>query len=295
MASSIQGSGMTEKRARVPLFLRSKMVLLGALCLVVPIMFAVTATFLSPYDPQAVNPAARLKPPAWQVGGTTLHLLGTDSLGRDVLSRLMHGARVSLLVGMTVVLLGGVLGSLIGLLSGYFGGALDAISMRLADVFLAFPFLLLALAIMAILGPGLWNVIMVLGVTSWVPYARVARAKVLAVKESEYVRAAHAIGVSEFRIIMRHVLPNTISSLVVLASFRVAAAIVGEATLSFLGLGVGPQTPTWGAMLSEGRLYIAMCWWLATLPGLMIVLGVLGCNLIGDGLRDVLDPKFQRN
>lgn len=273
--------------------LRNKSVILGILCLLVPMTFALTATFLAPHDPNAMNPLERLKPPAWQERGSRQHLLGTDALGRDVLSRIMHGARISLLVGVTVVVVGGSLGTLIGLLSGYFGGSFDTMWMRIADVFVAFPFLLLALAILAILGPGLGNVIMVLGVTSWVPYARVARAKVLATKELDYIQAARAMGASPLRIISKHLVPNIISSSVVLASFRVAAAIVGESSLSFLGLGVGAGTPTWGAMLSEGRIYIGLAWWLTTLPGLMIVLSVLGCNLIGDGLRDLFDPKFR--
>lgn len=284
---------MTSKRLRAPRILKSKMVILGLLCLLVPVVFAATAQLIAPHDPTVIHLKDRLTPPAWSRAGSSTYLLGTDSLGRDVLSRMMYGAQISLLVGVTVVLCGGALGTLIGVLSGYFGGAVDSVLMRIADVFLAFPFLLLALAIMAILGPGLWKLIVALAVTSWVPYARVARAKILAVKQREFVQAAHAIGASSGHIMLRHMLPNTASSLIVLASFRVAAAIAGEATLSFLGLGVGPHTPSWGSMLSEGRVYITMCWWLATLPGLLIVLSVLGSNLIGDGMRDVLDPKFK--
>jgi len=286
---------MTDKQPRTPRVLRSKMVILGLVCLLIPITFAVAAPLIAPHDPNAIHLKDRLTPPGWSRGGTSTYLLGTDSLGRDVLSRIMYGAQISLLVGVTVVLFGGALGTLIGVVSGYFGGAVDALFMRIADVFLAFPFLLLALAIMAILGPGLWKLIVALAITSWVPYARVARAKILAVKQREFVQAAHAIGASPRHIMLRHLLPNTASSLMVLASFRVAAAIAGEATLSFLGFGVGPNTASWGSMLSEGRVYITMCWWLATLPGLLIVLSVLGSNLIGDGMRDVLDPKFRHS
>ncbi|MDD5263995.1 MAG: ABC transporter permease [Candidatus Bipolaricaulis sp.] len=284
---------MTNRRTRMPSVFKSKMVILGLVCLIVPVVFAATAQFIAPHDPNAIHLKDRLTPPAWSRAGTSTYLLGTDSLGRDVLSRMMYGAQISLLVGVTVVLCGGALGILVGVLSGYFGGAVDSLFMRLADVFLAFPFLLLALAIMAILGPGLWKLIIALAITSWVPYARVARAKILAIKQREFVQAARAIGGSSWHIMVRHMLPNTLSSLIVLASFRVASAIAGEAALSFLGLGVGPNTPSWGSMLSEGRVYLTMCWWLATLPGLLIVLSVLGSNLIGDGTRDVLDPKFR--
>lgn len=271
---------------------RNKLIIVGLFLVLIPVVFALAAPLLAPYDPQRQALEDRLLPPAWQ-GGDPDYLLGTDGLGRDLLSRIIYGARISLLVGVTVVIIGGVLGTVVGVISGYFGGWVDSLFMRIVDIFLAFPFLLLALAIMAILGPGLWKVIIVLGITSWVPYARVARAKVLSVRETEYVEASNALGAKPLYLIVAHIVPNIISSIIVVASFRVAIAIIGEATLSFLGLGVTPGTPSWGAILSEGRQYLMLAWWPATLPGLMIMITVLGMNLIGDGLRDFLDPKFR--
>jgi peptide/nickel transport system permease protein len=284
---------MIERIARRARFLwKNKLIIAGLFLVLIPIVFALAAPLLAPYDPQRQVLEDRLIPPAWQ-GGEPSYLLGTDGLGRDLLSRIIYGARISLLVGITVVIIGGVLGTVVGIISGYFGGWVDALIMRIVDIFLAFPFLLLALAIMAILGPGLWKVIIVLGITSWVPYARVARAKVLSVRETEYVEASNALGAKPAYLILAHIVPNIISSIIVVASFRVAIAIIGEATLSFLGLGVTPGTPSWGAILSEGRQYLMLAWWPATLPGLMIMITVLGMNLIGDGLRDFLDPKFR--
>ncbi len=271
---------------------RNKMLVIGCVMLVVPVVCALAAQWLAPNDPGAQTLIMRLKPPAW-LGGDPRFLLGTDGLGRDILSRLIYGARVSLIVGLTVVAIGGTFGTLIGLVSGYVGGLFDAIVMRVVDVFLAFPFLVLALVVMALTGPGLGNVILVLGFTSWVPYARVARAKVLGLKEREFVEASQALAAGAWRVMLRHVLPNIFSSIIVIASSRVATAIVSEATLSFLGLGVGATTPSWGASLSDGRTYLLIAWWPATLPGLAIMVTVLAINLIGDGLRDRLDPRLK--
>lgn len=271
---------------------RNKMLTIGAVLLVVPVVCALLAPLLAPHDPAAQTLIMRLKPPSW-LGGDARFVLGTDGLGRDILSRLIYGARVSLIVGLTVVAIGGAFGTLIGLISGYFGGLLDAIVMRIVDVFLAFPFLVLALVVMALTGPGLTNVILVLGFTSWVPYARVARAKVLSLKEREFVEASKALAAGSWRVMLRHVLPNIFSSIIVIASSRVATAIVAEATLSFLGLGVGTATPSWGASLADGRTYLLVAWWPATLPGLAIMLTVLGINLMGDGIRDRLDPRLR--
>lgn len=270
--------------------LKHKLIVLGGTLVLPAMIFAVAAPLIAPLGPNEQSLTERLIPP---LGGTNrMYLLGTDGLGRDIFSRIIYGARISMLVGVTVVVIGGTLGTTLGILSGYFGGFIDALCMRFVDIFLAFPFILMALAVMAVLGPGLWKVILVLGLTSWVPYARVARGKVLSVKENEYVEAAHAIGAGHGRIIFRHILPNILSSLIVIASFRVASAIVAEATLSFLGMGVSPGTASWGAMLSEGREYLLVAWWPATMPGLMIMVTVLGINLIGDGLRDRLDPRI---
>lgn len=286
---------MTDARPRSRLrrtLARNKMLSIGAVLLVVPVVCAVAAQWLAPQDPGLQTLIMRLKPPSW-LGGDPRFLLGTDGLGRDILSRLIYGARVSLVVGLTVVMIGGSFGTLLGLVSGYLGGVFDSIVMRVVDVFLAFPFLVLALVVMALTGPGLTNVILVLGFTSWVPYARVARAKVLGLKEREFVEASQALAAGPWRVMLRHVLPNIFSSIIVIASSRVATAIVSEATLSFLGLGVGATTPSWGASLADGRTYLLIAWWPATLPGLAIMLTVLAINLIGDGLRDRLDPRIK--
>ncbi len=273
-------------------FGRNKMLTIGSILFIAPLVCALFAQWIAPQDPAIQALIMRLKPPSW-LGGDPRFLLGTDGLGRDILSRLIYGARVSLIVGLTVVAIGGTLGTLVGLVSGYVGGLFDAIVMRIVDVFLAFPFLVLALVVMALTGPGLINVILVLGFTSWVPYARVARAKVLSLKEREFVEASQALAAGSWRVMLRHVLPNIFSSIIVIASSRVATAIVAEATLSFLGLGVGTATPSWGASLADGRTYLLIAWWPATLPGLAIMLTVLAINLIGDGLRDRLDPRLK--
>lgn len=271
---------------------RNKMLTIGGILLAVPVLCALFAPLLAPQDPSLQLLTARLRPPGFSTADFTF-VLGTDGLGRDILSRLIYGARVSLIVGLTVVLIGGTVGTLVGLVSGYFGGIIDALVMRIVDVFLAFPFLVLALVVMAITGPGLLNVILVLGFTSWVPYARVARAKVLGLKEREFIEASHALAARNARVMFKHILPNIVSSIIVIASSRVAIAIVSEATLSFLGLGVGAATPSWGASLADGRTYLLIAWWPATLPGLAIMITVLGINLIGDGLRDRLDPRLR--
>jgi peptide/nickel transport system permease protein len=204
---------------------------------------------------------------------------------------MVYGARVSLLVGVVSVMISGTLGVSLGLLTGYFGGWFDDLLMRLADIQLAFPFILLMLAVLAVIGPGLRNLIIVLGITGWVTYARVVRGQVLSLREKEFIEAARSIGVKDARIIFRHIMPNLLGPVIVIASFAVASTIISEASLSFLGLGVKPTTPTWGMMLSEGREYVRNAWWLTTLPGLAIAITVLGINMLGDWLRDVLDPR----
>jgi len=219
-----------------------------------------------------------------------MHLLGTDDFGRDVLSRLIFGSRISLLVGFSSVLVQLGVGGSLGLTAGYYRGRADQIIMRIADIQLAVPFLVLALAVVAVLGPSLWNVILVLGVTGWVSYGRVLRGQVLAVREQQYVEAARALGAPDLRILLTHILPNVTNSVIVIASLEVARMIIAEASLSFLGLGVQPPTPTWGGMVAQGRNFITVAWWIATFPGLAIFLTVLGINLFGDWLRDLLDP-----
>ena len=277
-----------RKLVRSPLFITGMILLLPAL------IFAAAAQWIAPHDPHLQTLGMRLTPPAWQAGGSMEHLFGTDALGRDLFSRIIYGARVSLLIGLTVVVISGVIGTLLGVLAGYFGGWLDSLIMRVIDTFLAFPFLLLALAVMAVLKPGLWNLIMVLALTSWVPYARVARIRTRTLRGVEYVEAAHAMAAGSGRILRRHVMPNISSSLVVIACFEIGAAILAESTLSFLGLGISPDIPTWGMTLNEGRSYLLFAWWPTTIPGIFILLTVFGINLVGDGVRDAADPRLRR-
>ncbi len=249
---------------------------------------------MSPFDPLVQEVSERLKPPGWVDEQGRLHPLGTDHLGRDLLARVIFGSRIALLVGLAAVMISGLLGMAIGLASGYFGGRVDDFFMRLADVQLAFPFILLAIAVIGILGPSLRNIIIVIGVSSWVVYARVVRGEVLSIREREFVQAAIALGSRDGRILLRHVLPNAFTPWLVVATLDMARVIIIESALSFLGLGVQPPTPTWGGMLADGRVYLSTAWWLATFPGLLAILvTVLGINLLGDGLRDTLDPRLK--
>ena len=271
--------------------LKSSTATIGAIIVVVVIAVAVFAPWLSPHDPLKQDILRRLQAPSWVEGGSPENLLGTDTLGRDLLSRIIHGSRISLVVGVAAVVLSGGIGVTAGLVSGYYGGRLDSIMGRIADVQLSIPFLVLAIAVVAIIGPSLFNLILVLAITTWVLYYRVVRGEVLSVREEEYIAAAKVIGGSTFRIIFRHVLPNVTASIVVIATLLVANTIIFEASLSFLGLGVPPPAPTWGRMVADGREHIAMAWWISTFPGLAILFTVLGINLLGDWLRDTLDPK----
>jgi peptide/nickel transport system permease protein len=254
---------------------------------------ALGAPWIAPHDPQNQVLERRLLPPAWQARGTWAFPLGCDHLGRDILSRLIYGSRVSLLVGLTAVAISGLLGVSLGLMAGYYGGRLDTVVMRLVDVQLAFPFILLAITVVAVLGAGFRNVIIVLGVAGWMVYARLVRGEVLALREREFIAAAHALGVPTHTIIPRHILPNVLTPVIVVGTFSVATNIITEASLSFLGLGVEPSIPTWGAMLSDGRAYMGRAWWLTTLPGLAILVTVLAINLLGDWLRDRFDPRLR--
>ncbi len=263
-------------------------VLFGLVVLLLVVITALGADLLAPYGPTTQNLRERLQAPL--VGG---HVLGTDNLGRDILSRVMFGSRVSLLVGVSAAALAGFLGILLGLLAGFLSGWWDALLSPIADVQQAIPFLILAIAVAVILGPSLINVVLVLAVTTWVSYFRVVRAEVLGLRESPLVDAARVIGAGRLRIVLRHVLPNVSASMIVIGSVMVANMIIFEASLSFLGLGVPPPTPTWGRMVFEGVQYVDSAWWLALFPGAAIVLTVLAINLIGDWLRDVLDPRLR--
>jgi peptide/nickel transport system permease protein len=254
---------------------------------------AVLAPRLAPWDPARQMLMKRLRPPMWQERGLREHPLGTDHLGRDILSRILHGGRVSLGVGLVAVTLSALIGVTLGLLAGFFGGRADAFIMRVVDVFLAIPYILLAMGVVFALGPSLVNVILVMGATRWVQFARIVRADVLSIREREFVAGARARGNRPLRLLLRHVLPNALTPIIVVATLELAFMIIYESALSFLGLGVQPPTPTWGWMLSDGRNYVATAWWLATLPGLAIMLTVLAVNLLGDWLRDTLDPRLQ--
>jgi peptide/nickel transport system permease protein len=260
----------------------------GLILTVFLVLAALAAPLLAPYDPNVQDTARRLEAPSNQ------HLLGLDDLGRDVLSRMIFGARVSLRVGFSVVLLASITGVTLGAISGYFGGAVDVLVMRLCDILLAFPGILLAIALVAVLGPSLNNVILALAVIGWVGYARLVRGQVLKVREMEYVTAAKALGAKSPRVIIRHVLPNVINPVIVMATLGLAGAILSEAALSFLGLGVQPPTPSWGAMLTSGRRYLGLANHLAIWPGVAIMLAVMGLNFLGDGLIDALDPKYRK-
>lgn len=274
-------------------FSRSKLALFGLLIVAVVVIAALFGQWMIPYDPTAQNIMKRLQPP-FAVGKQGIHLLGTEALGRDIFSRLVIGARVSLLVGVASVIVSGLVGITLGVVAGYEDRFIGRFLMALTDIQLAIPFLVLALAVVAVLGPSLWNLIMVLGLTNWVQYARVVRAECLVLREREYVQAARALGASTPRILIRHLLPNVMSSVIVISSLLVAKMILFESSLSFLGLGVPPSTPTWGAMIADGRNYIANAWWVAAMPGLAIFITVIGINLVGDRLRDMLDPRLKQ-
>jgi len=267
--------------------------LFGLAVVAVVILCAVGAPLVTVFDPIEQDINQRLKEPGWRNAAGQAHVLGTDHLGRDILARIIYGSRVALVVGLSAVLISGVLGMAIGLVSGYFGGKVDDFFMRLADIQLAFPFILLAIAVIGVLGPSLRNIIVVIGVSSWVVYARVVRGEVLSIREREFVQAAIALGSRDGRVVLRHVLPNAFTPWLVVATLDMARVIVIESALSFLGLGVQPPTPTWGGMLADGRVYLSTAWWLATFPGLAILVTVLGINLLGDGLRDTLDPRLK--
>ena len=261
---------------------------LGLTLAALVLVAAVAAPLLVAHDPAQTDFAAGLKPP-----GTPGHPLGTDQLGRDLLARVLYGARVALFIGVCCVLLTALVGGLLGLLAGFFEGWTGAVLMRIADVQLSFPFILLALTINAIVGLGLRNIIISLSAAGWVIYARVVRGEVLTVKQRDFVQAAAALGVGRARLLFRHILPNVAPSIIVVASLQFSQFIVAEAAISFLGFGVQPPTPAWGSMLSESRDFLYIAWWLAAFPGAALALTALGVNLLGDWLRDTLDPKLR--
>jgi peptide/nickel transport system permease protein len=254
---------------------------------------AALAPQIAPYDPLRGSLAKRLKPPVWMEGGTSDHLLGTDKLGRDILSRMIHGARVSLAVSLIAIVVGGIIGVALGLVSGYFGGKTDALLMRLVDISLSLPTILLALVLVAAVGPSFGTVIIVLVVLLWARYARLVRGETLVIKERDFIARARVAGASHTRIMARYILPNVVNSLIVLATLQVGYVILLESALSFLGAGLPRPTPAWGLMVADGRELIVTAWWVSMFPGLAIMLTVLALNLLGDWLRDRLDPKLR--
>jgi peptide/nickel transport system permease protein len=271
---------------------RSGKGLCGLIIVTTALATAILAARLAPHDPLTQDISQRLMPPFW-LSGSMENLLGTDLLGRDILSRIIFGSRISLFVGASSVLVAGTVGVLLGLVAGYYRGRLDAIIMRVVDTQLAIPFLVLAVAVVAVLGASLRNIIVVLGVTGWVSYGRIVRGEVLSIREKEYVDAARLVGCRDHRIMFLHILPNVSASIIVVATLQVAQMIIAEASLSFLGLGVRPPTPTWGGMVADGRNYLADAWWVSAFPGVAILLTVLGINLLSDWLRDYLDPTLK--
>jgi ABC-type dipeptide/oligopeptide/nickel transport system permease subunit len=266
---------------------------IGLIVLVAAVAAAVAPSLLAPQDPFAQDLTLRLLPPAWAERGREGMWLGTDQLGRDTFSRMIHGARITLLVSVFAVLVSGIVGVAAGLAAGFRGGMTDAIILRLIDMQLAFPLILLVIAVVAVVGPSLTNLIIVMGLSGWPRFARIVRGSVLTVRHLEFVDAARAIGASRARVMMHHILPNIVSAIIVYASFEVARMILLEATLSFLGLGVQPPTPTWGGMISEGRRYLNQSWTVALAPGIAIAALILAFNIVGDALRDALDPQLE--
>lgn len=287
----VQPTSLMKKRAKK--LLKSKTGLIGIFIVSLIVFSAIFAPWIAPFEPNDIDTKNMLHPPAWQDGGSIDHILGTDNLGRDILSRLIYGSRISFIVGIMSVLIAGGIGVFFGLIAGYYGGIVDNFIMRLVDAFLAVPTILFSLVFLTVLNPGIITLIFVIGVTSWVMYARIVRSETLSIREREYVKAARTMGVSNATIILRHIFPNVSSSIIVMSTLSVAGTIITESSLSFIGLGIQPPTISWGIMLSEGREYLATNWWLATLPGLAITLTVLGIIFIGEWLRDVLDPNSQ--
>lgn len=264
----------------------NRMAMAGAAIVLIMFVLAMAAPLLG-RDPGAIDIAQRLQPPGWQ------HLLGTDDLGRDVLARILYGARISLLVGFVAVGIATLIGIVLGALAGYYGRWVDTLLMRFVDIMLCFPTFFLILAVIAFLDPSIWNIMIIIGLTGWMGVARLVRAEFLSLRERDFVLAARAIGASDSRIIFRHILPNALSPVLVSATLGVAGAILTESALSFLGIGVQPPTPSWGNMLITGKQTLGTAWWLSVFPGLAILITVLGYNLLGEGIRDALDPRIE--
>jgi len=282
--ASSAGWGSVVRRLR-----RNQLAMVGAAIVLMLLVTAIFAPWIAPYDPAEQNFEALLEPPSWK------HWFGTDDLGRDVFSRVVYGTRYALLIGVAVVAIEAGIGAFLGFASGYFGGRVDAVISRVIDIMLAIPTLVLALAIAGALGGGIFNMVLAMGISGWTEFARLMRGEVLAIRHSTYIEAARAAGLRDWQIILRHVAPNTVAPLIVYTTLYVPTAILWSASLSFLGLGAQPPTPEWGALIADGRSYLSFAWWIAVMPGIAIMVTVMGFNFLGDGLRDALDPKMARH
>jgi peptide/nickel transport system permease protein len=272
---------------------RNPRLLVGAAVIALTLVVAVTAPLIAPYGPLDQAPELNNRPPLWRGDGGDVHILGTDPLGRDLLSRTMYGARVSLLIGATAVLLAGSIGVLLGLLAGFVGGVVEVVIMRLVDTLLAIPFVLLAIVSVSLFGQDLLGLILILGLTGWLGYARIVRGVVLSLKEMLYVEAARALGAAPARLLLRHVLPGVWAPVIVVATQQVGAMMIAESSLTFLGIGIPPTIPSWGAMIADGRAYVTLAPWVSIFPGLALTITVLAVYFFGDGLRDLLDPRMR--
>jgi ABC-type dipeptide/oligopeptide/nickel transport system permease subunit len=288
--------GQPKKSARLlGKVLDLKLGVIGGMIILGMLICAVAAPWIAPFDPYGQDIMKRLQPPVFLEGGSSEHLLGTDSVGRDTLSRIIYGTRISLTVGISAVLIQVVIGVILGLLAGFYGGKIDSAISFLVNVMMGFPFILLAISLVAVIGPSLENIIFALGITGWPVFTRVSRVETIKLRESEFVLCARTLAFSTMRILIKHILPNLLPSILVLATVEVARAIIRESLLSFLGLGIQPPTPSWGMMLAQGRDYMLSEWWLAAFPGFAIFLSALGINLLGDAMRDLLDPHMRKS
>jgi len=273
-------------------FMRNRLAVASSAVVILFILLAIFAPLIAPHDPNATDLFRRLQPPAWVEGGEWSYLLGCDQLGRDILSRIIYGARISIFIGAAVILVATTIGIIAGLSAGYLRGWVDVVISRIVDILLGFPYLIFAIGLMAMMGPGLINIILALAYKEWVIPCRVVRGETLAARELEYIEAARALGASRRHIMVKEILPNILSPVIVVSTIRMAHVIILEASLSFLGLGVQPPTASWGSMVSDGRAFILESWWVSTFPGLAILLLVLAINVAGQGLRDAFDPRF---
>lgn len=287
-------AGRSILSGNVQEFMVNRLAVLSVLVVLGFCVLAVFAPLIAPHDPNADDLFRRLQPPAWRDGGEWAYPLGCDALGRDILSRLIHGSRISIIIGVTVILVATTIGTLAGLASGYLRGVIDVLIARLCDILLGFPYLIFAIGLMAMMGPGFENIILVLVYKEWVLPCRVVRGETLAAREMEYVESARALGASPTHVMLREILPNILSPVIVVATYRIAQVIIVEASLSFLGIGVQPPTASWGSMIADGREFMLDAWWVSTFPGLAILALVLAINVASQGLRDAFDPRFQR-